>query len=216
MTRGVPSGSKQATLQLTSHPEQKSPQGVVSETHQPEVPCKEEADTNGAPGGQVAPHQQASPLVEQQPHPEVEQPQPGPETMHRYPHTVVMVPMHPVMQPMAGIKQCCPPMVPMVPLQQPYCQPVVLYSGVVQGWNNPGAVPQQLGQPVNPWKRQKRHQEEDFSTLLAKRKEEYARVRAKKEKFSGVLEELRHKVAVNQAIITSHPEQVAKVILRKR
>ena len=167
-------------------------------------------------------------MEQQQPRPQTVQRQPHPKIIQRYPYPVMMVPVHPPMmhmqhfarmaQPMPVHNPCCPPQQQCYPgiVPKPYCAPVVMYPGVVQSHQyGPGVVvPQQRLPPGKP--RQKRYPEEDFETLLARRKEEYARARAEKEKFAKVLEELRRTVAESEAFIAKHPEQVAKLTLRKR
>ena len=165
-------------------------------------------------------------MGQQQPHPATVERQPHPKIMQRYPYPVMMVPVHPMhmqhfarmAQPMPVHNPCCPPQQQCHPgiVPKPYCAPVVMYPRVIQSHQyGPGVVvPQQCLPPGKP--RQKRYPEEDFETLLAKRKEEYARARAEKEKFANVLEELRRTVAESEAFIAKHPEQVAKLTLRKR
>lgn len=68
---------------------------------------------------------------------------------------------------------------------------------------------------VGPVKKQ-HYPQEDFATLLARRKEEYARNRAEKEKYAELAEKMRKMVAEHEAFMAQHPDQLAKIELKKR
>ena len=110
----------------------------------------------------------------------------------------------------------------MQPGQQPYCTPtiqqqchprMVAISPPVMVPGFPGAVHLQ---PHPLRLQQKRYPTEDFETLLARRKEEYARIRAEKERFEKVLEEIRKMVSENETFIAQHSEQAVRLTFRKK
>ena len=73
---------------------------------------------------------------------------------------------------------------------------------------------QQYGCP--PTVKQQRYPQEDFATLLARRKEEYARARAESEQYAKVIEQVRNMVTNHEAFLAQHPRQLAKIQLKKR
>ena len=174
--------------------------------------------------------------VPQPAHPETVQPQPPhPKMGQQQPHPGAVVPAQPPHpQVLAHPQRHCPGSILPIPLpmvrtpfclpalqqqqgcvargQVPFCTPVFQHRWYP--WVHPYPL---VAVPQPPRPRQKRQaEEEDFETLLARRKEEYARVRAEKEKLAEVLEGLWRTSAETEAFIARHPEQVAKLTLRKR
>ena len=77
-------------------------------------------------------------------------------------------------------------------------------------------IPKQQGYPATGRLKKQQYPQEDFNTLLARRKEEYAKHRAEKERFAKVLERIREMVAEYEAFLAEYPNQLAKIKLKKR
>ena len=206
--------------QLSSHPETVQPQACPATTAQsPQPPSRPETVQQQLCTAATAPLQQPLQLS-----PRVAVPVPlhgRPMVLIPHPQLCLAQPIPPAMIPCCPPpQQCCPN--PMQPGQQPYCTPtvqqqchprMVAISPPVMVPGFPGAVHLQ---PHPLRLQQKRYPTEDFETLLARRKEEYARIRAEKERFEKVLEEIRKMVSENETFIAQHSEQAAKLTFRKK